>query len=315
MVLTAAILTLACGTEASGEDSMSQNPPGRWEMETGVWGVNAFQDDVVTQSGGFAVLLSSSAATRIQSQPIPVRSGHVYQVKAIAQASSVAAGRTVTIDAVWLDSAQAVISTSTVHNTVLPGTGTWYELSDVIEAPSTTRYVVIRAAKPAFSFSVYLDYVGISRAPRLSEVSRAATQVIGPGAWTTVQFTAEAIDHGDMYNNTASASPRPAWSWTCPKTGLWAISALSVGNGSTAVTGQNMQARLTLNTAVWRHGSWDMLTAGAGAEFHSLFCTEPAAYLSRGDNIVFQVYTNEAGGMIIGGGADLCYLSATELDF
>lgn len=230
ILLTCAMLALtACGEEPldSGE-SMAQYKPDAWDIVDPVntiWGTDFDEDASITNTVGSSALKlisgTPAADPELQSSGwIPIVEGMPYIFTAIAQADSVAAGNTVEFIGDWYDVDRAIVSSSTVHNAVLSGAGSWLELSGIFDAPSTSRFLKLRIGKNNTAFNAYFDYAGVKRFPRTAWSYRATDFTLaGTDAWVKVPMLLEIYDHGSI--NDAVTNFRT----DIPSTGIWSMSA------------------------------------------------------------------------------------------
>lgn len=183
------------------------------------FGTDIVQNTTVTQIGGFSFEFVSGSTAALATDYIPVETGAPYRAVAFLRGTSVAAGNTCKVEVEWYTAAKASVSTDTVFAaSVLPGTGTWYELAAIFNAPATAAFAVVvvtKVSEAGGAWTMYQDFAGIERHPDAFYAYLDADTNYVTGS--IIGCDVERFDYGSWYDNgtfTATAKSDGVYSFT-----------------------------------------------------------------------------------------------------
>lgn len=173
-------------------DTYVSNQTGTYRSNTAGPDCIKFEDTTPTGNPGLTV-----------DPPIAVREGEIYRMTIIVQTTSIAGGNTVAIGVNWFDGNGTYLSSSTIHNAVLPSAGSWHTLSGIVTAPENARSVALAIHKANNAFFIFLDDFNGTEMP-IAFFAYGASTTIAESAVTQIEFDTEMYDYGSIYDATTN---------------------------------------------------------------------------------------------------------------
>lgn len=264
--------------------------------DTGTW--------VSNRAGPDCIRFSNSTLTDheyVYDEFIPASDGSPYRMSAVVQATSVSAGRTVSIGLKWYDSGENLLSTSYAHNAVLPAVGEWFDLTDILVAPAGARFMKPFVSKnsTAGAFYLHLDDIAVFEMPVVASAKLGSNQSVASGSHVVLQFSSEEYDYGANFDTTN-------YRFVAPSDGLYSISgSVSVAVSTAPDSGMYMFAWVRKNgVGIFPFGSENDATAAFSSSTYQWgLSLSSVEYLQSGDYIdVTVIHSNTANLIIAGGG-------------
>jgi len=211
LAITALISTIgAAGDGGCGGDGMSTYPPGGWSVDAGTWGTDMDRETSVVEAGANAIHYIDTATTsvRVASDYYPVVAGSPYRISALMQQDDISS-QDVTFSLAWFTAAKGYISGTFIFKDNLPDVDTWYELSGILNAPSTARFARILLGRATASFNAYSAYAKIEPHPVCFDAYLSAASTNYNKAAAVVCDT-ELFDYGSAYATGTGLFTAPA---------------------------------------------------------------------------------------------------------
>jgi hypothetical protein len=265
-------------------DEFSVTHPTYTSSQTGTYHANTIGPDCIkfentTPTGNPYIYVSP---------PVSVKEGNLFDVEATLQATSIAGGNTVSVGVAWYDGDGDWLSTTYIHNAVLPSAGAWHRIAGVVTVPENARGAVLLIAKANTSFFVFVDDADGEEMPIAFFAYRNASgQNVLNATQTLIQFEAELYDYGDDYDESSS------YFFTAPVAGVYLFSAMvKLYRSSGGFVGGGSQGALYIykNTATYTMLDERYLRTGDDWQMFQGTCQIP---LVAGDQVGVTIYHND----------------------
>lgn len=275
-------------------------PPDGWEAAGGaVWGTDVDQNTAVLKVGTYSLEFKNTVPASnpyLYYDYMPCEPNRVYRITAWARQDDITAGNNVKVYLRLYTSAKAFIAKQTVHNTTLAAVDTWYRISGVVTAGSSTAALMrIEIGKDNTAapnnYTVYFAGIQIEEYPASFRAQLSGNQSINDTTATVVQFATQDFDHGSVYD--------PAnYCFEAAEDGLYSFSSGVIY--SSAGDGDLLTLYFERDTGggytAW--GDLDSKTPG-GLNNASLHISVIKEELNRGDKIRVSTYQSSGGALTI----------------
>lgn len=170
---------------------MSTYPPDGWIVGRGTWGVDVLQDTGVFATGSASVKLTNSLLGDVKylvSVSYPCRPNDVFLGSAILRGTDVGGGVTgvITVALYWYDSAGSFISSSSIFAGTYSNPNQWFDVSGIIQAPSSAVSYKILCIKADTGFSCWFDNVEIHPVAASFFAYNASATTVVATSWSQV---------------------------------------------------------------------------------------------------------------------------------
>ena len=282
---------------------MSTYPPGGWSVDAGTWGTDMDRETSVVEAGANAIHYIDTATTsvRVASDYYPVVAGSPYRISALMQQDDISS-QDVTFSLAWFTAAKGYISGTFIFKDNLPDVDTWYELSGILNAPSTARFARILLGRATASFNAYSAYAKIEPHPVCFSAYASGVDSIAVGLpWTKLSLDTETHDYGSAFDAAAN------YRFTAPADGVYAFS----GRVSSAITaGDALSVALYKNAAIWKQGTHAYGTGNSVGAAVSV----AGGLLARGDYVELYATVSGDGAHSSDSGAASTYLLGVKVE-
>lgn len=287
---------------------MSANPPSGTIVYGGTWNTDLQINTSVVKLGASSVEIKSGASTGAQLSTVglfPVDPVKPLSFYSWVRASSVGVNDQTAIGIAWYDAAEAFISTSWLHNAVLPSADTWHYLGGVatpVASAAKARAMVMRAGSGT-AYSTYINSLDVRAIP-MSCLARMNTTETGLGNGAMVHPDTEVYDYGGLWSTT---NKRIEFPWDGVYTISWCMQSSAYAADQYLMTyiqdsGGNV---ITQGTKIYsRAAAQAMISVGTYTGF-----------FTRADNCSLYVAQNTGGNVNAAGHATqrLTWISCTAI--
>jgi len=187
-------------------DEMSTTIAPGWAISSGVWNTD-LQKNTATINTGKNVLqfLNTTPASNpaiISEAYLPVTPSRPMRFRAIARASSIAAGNYIKIEILEYDAANSLVNTITVFNDELTAADTWQEIQYFYTSYSTAAQCKIKVSKKNTAFYAYVDFIQLQNAPYAFSAYRNAALALTKDIFNFIDCDTAVFNIGNAYDTT-----------------------------------------------------------------------------------------------------------------
>lgn len=276
----------------------SEQPPAKWELVTGTWVTDAARSET-TKFGAFSLSIPTTGVTTdIRSEYHSVEESQVYRLTYYQQGDST--GYNLKSYIYWYDKNKTAVSTTTVKDAVLGGTGAWELVDEYAKAPSTAVYARVGFSR-ATGVNAIFDDIKFS-------LSAPAFHVNKNGNNQTVTATLDTVTFSESHANTFDYGANFASNkFTAPVPGLYQVSYTVALYGNHVSGSKGVAVYLSKNTTDITGSTPNGTILGsdvnrnmASAETVEVSRHYPALPLAAGDTLMLTVYESTNTVQILG---------------
>ena len=276
----------------------SEQPPAKWELVTGTWVTDAARSET-TKFGAFSLSIPTTGVTTdIRSEFHSVEESQVYRLSYYQQGDSTSYNLKSYI--YWYDKNKTAVSTTTVKDAVLGGTGAWELVDEYAKAPSTAVYARVGFSR-ATGVNAIFDDIKFSLSAPAFHVNKNGNNQTVTGALATVTFSESHANTFDYGANFASNK------FTAPVPGLYQVSYTVALYGNHGSGSKGVAVYLSKNTDDITGSTPNGTILGSDVN-RNMASTEtvevsrhyPALPLAAGDTLMLTVYESTNSVQILG---------------